>query len=90
MLILSNLINGTYNFSLAVTNNKGKVARDNVTLTVLPNPLEQFVIQVYLDAEISTFSQDDQVRGSLHSFPLPFGFIVSAEFSSPYMYIYMY
>lgn len=60
VLILSNLINGTYNFSLAVTNNKGKVARDNVTLTVLPNPLEQFVIQVYLDAEISTFSQDDQ------------------------------
>ena len=94
MLILSNLINGTYNFSLTVTNSKGKRATDNVTLTVLPNPMEEFVIQVYLDDEISTFTKDDQVRvpslsfSALHSLSLlsvvSFSLQKSLPFSSPY------
>ena len=33
-LMLSNLINGTYNFTLMVTNSNGKINTDNVTVTV--------------------------------------------------------
>ena len=33
-LMLSNLINGTYNFTLMVTNSNGKINTDNVTVTI--------------------------------------------------------
>jgi len=38
VLILSNLVNGTYNFVLTITNNNGQKASDNVTLTVATKP----------------------------------------------------
>ena len=34
VLILSDLINGTYNYTLTITNNNGKSSKDTVTLTV--------------------------------------------------------
>ena len=33
-LMLSNLINGTYNFTLMITNSNGKINTDNVTVTI--------------------------------------------------------
>jgi len=62
VLILSNLVNGTYNFVLTVTNKNGQKASDNVTLTVLPNPNERDILQVYVEDDPWKFTQEDLVR----------------------------
>jgi len=59
VLILSNLVNGTYNFVLTVTNKNGQKASDNVTLTVLPNPNERDILQVYVEDDPWKFTQED-------------------------------
>ena len=40
-LTLSDLINGTYNFTLVVTNSNGKKNEDNVTVTVKESERKQ-------------------------------------------------
>ena len=40
-LTLSDLINGTYNFTLMVTNSNGKKNKDNVTVTVKESERKQ-------------------------------------------------
>jgi len=64
VLILSNLVNGTYNFVLTITNNNGQKASDNVTLTVLPNPNERDILQVYVEDDPWKFTQEDLVGGA--------------------------
>ena len=61
VLVLSGLVSGTYNFTLTVTNKYGKTANDTVTLTVLPNPLDPFLLQVQVEGNISNFTQTDKV-----------------------------
>ena len=64
-LILSDLVNGTYNFTLKVTNKNGESAQDNMTLRVLPNPIDKFLLQVHIEGDISQFSQVDEVSWML-------------------------
>ncbi len=59
---MSDLVNGTYQFTLKVTNRNGEVAEDSVTLTVLPNPSDRFLLQVHLEGDITQFTQVDVVR----------------------------
>lgn len=61
VLVLSGLVSGTYNFTLTVTNKYGKSAMDTVTLTVLPNPLDPYIIQAQLEGNISNFTQANKV-----------------------------
>ena len=63
ILILSNLANGTYRFTLTITNRNKEKASDNVTLTVLPNPHERHIIQVHVEEDPWNFTQDDLVCG---------------------------
>ena len=63
ILILSNLANGTYHFTLTITNQNKEKASDNVTLTVLPNPHERHIIQVHVEEDPWNFTQDDLVCG---------------------------
>ena len=58
-MVLSNLVNGTYNFTLLVTNSLGESANDSMTLHVLSNPFDHFIIQLHLDTEISNFTRAD-------------------------------
>ena len=68
VLILSNLANGTYRFTLTITNRNKEKASDNVTLTVLPNPHENHIIQAHVEEDPWNFTQDDLVcgRGQRH------------------------
>jgi hypothetical protein len=59
VLILSDLVNGTYNFTLHVTNKQGVMASDMMTLHVLANPNDHYIVQLHLDAPISNFSRSD-------------------------------
>ena len=59
VMVLSNLVNGTYNFTLHVTNSLGESANDSMTLHVLSNPFDHFIIQLHLDTEISNFTRAD-------------------------------
>lgn len=43
VLMLSELINGTYNYTLVVTNNNGQTNEDNVTLTVKEGENDQLL-----------------------------------------------
>ncbi len=60
-LIMSDLVNGTYQFTLKVTNKNGEVAEDTATLVILPNPSDRFLLQVHLDGDITQFTQVDVV-----------------------------
>ena len=60
-LIVSNLVNGTYWFTLKLTNKNGEIAEDSVMVTVLPNPSDRFLLQVHLDGDITQFTQVDVV-----------------------------
>ncbi|CAI8031979.1 Dyslexia-associated protein KIAA0319-like protein [Geodia barretti] len=59
VLILSDLVNGTYNFTLRVTNGQGVSASDAMVLHVLANPHDRHIIQLHLDADISNFTRAD-------------------------------
>ena len=61
-LVLSDLVQGTYNFTLTVTNNQNMAASDTATITVLPNPLDIYSLQVHLEGDATTFSVTQQVR----------------------------
>lgn len=61
VLVLSNLVQGTYKYTLAVVNKQKVTASDNVTIQVLPNPLDDYLIQVHLEGDISSFSLTKQV-----------------------------
>ena len=61
-LILSDLVNGTYQFTLTVVNKNKEKAEDSVTLIVLPNPSDRFLLQVHLDGDITQFTGVDVVR----------------------------
>ncbi len=61
-LIVSDLVNGTYQFTLKLTNKNGEIAEDSVTVTVLPNPSDRFLLQIHLDGDITQFTQVDVVR----------------------------
>ena len=63
VLILSDLVNGTYNFVLTVTNKNREHSKDNVTLMVLANPLDPYMLQVHLEEDASNFSKADLVCG---------------------------
>lgn len=56
VLILSNLVQGTYNFTLSVTSSQGTTASDTATLTVLPNPMQQHMLAVHVEADATNFS----------------------------------
>ena len=62
VLILSDLVNGTYNFTLHVTNRQGMSASDTMQLHVLANPHDHYIIQLHLNTDISNFSRADLVR----------------------------
>uniref|UniRef100_A0A1X7TJT9 PKD domain-containing protein n=1 Tax=Amphimedon queenslandica TaxID=400682 RepID=A0A1X7TJT9_AMPQE len=62
-LMVSNLINGTYNFTLMVTNSNGKINTDNVTVTVKEDPYERLMVEVYVDTDMYSFTEADLVRG---------------------------
>ncbi len=62
MLILSDLVKGSYNFTLNVTNKQNMWAMDTVEVTVLPNPLDYYMLQVHLEGDASTFTLMEQVR----------------------------
>ena len=62
VLVLSGLVSGTYNFTLKVTNKYGKTASDTVTLTVLPNPHDPYLVQVQIEGNISNFTRTEKVR----------------------------
>ena len=64
VLILSNLVNGTYHFVLTITNRNSQKARDNVTLTVLPNSNERDILQVFVEDDPWKFTQEDLVGGA--------------------------
>ena len=61
ILILSDLVNGTYNFTLHVINSQGVSASDTMVLRVLANPHDRHIIQLHLDADISNFTRADLV-----------------------------
>ena len=61
-LILSDLVNGTYQFTLTVVNKNKEKAEDSVTLIVLPNPSDRFLLQIHLDGDITQFTGVDVVR----------------------------
>ncbi len=61
VLVLSGLVSGTYNFTLKVTNKYEKSASDTVTLTVLPNPHDPYLLQVQIEGNISNFTQTEKV-----------------------------
>ncbi len=46
VLLLSNLIDGTYNFTLTVTNKNQQRSTDTVLLTVLANPHDKCIVEV--------------------------------------------
>lgn len=57
VLLLSNLINGSYNFSLTVVNKNNKRSTDSVTLTVLSNPFDKYIVEIHLNMDIWNFTQ---------------------------------
>lgn len=67
-LILSDLVNGTYNFTLVVANKNQETAWDNVTVRVLSNPIDEYLLQVYLEGDIAQFSLVDEVSLCLRMF----------------------
>lgn len=56
LLVLSGLVEGTYNYTLTVTSTTGTVGSDTATLRVAPNPLDDFLLQVHVAGEAATFS----------------------------------
>lgn len=62
VLVLSGLVTGNYTFTLVVTNKYKKKANDTVTLTVLPNPLDPYILQVQIEGDISNFTQAEEVE----------------------------
>ena len=61
VLVLSGLVSGTYNFTLKVTNKYDRTATDTMTLTVLPNPHDPYLMQVQIEGSISNFTQIEKV-----------------------------
>ena len=61
VLVLSGLVSGTYNFTLTVTNKYDKSSNDTVTLTVLRNPLDPYLIQAQIEGNISNFTEAEKV-----------------------------
>ena len=75
--MLSNLVKGTYQFTLTCTNSNNVNNSDTVTLTVnegillcsivVPSPSihldvnELYIVQLYVEAEIANFTKDDLV-----------------------------
>lgn len=63
VLILSGLVEGTYNYTLTISSNQGVVASDAVSINVLPNPANGYLLQVHVEGDASTFSVAKQVGG---------------------------
>ena len=61
VLMLSNLINGTYNFTLTITNKNDQSATNHVLLRVLPNPHEKDIIEIHLSLPIWNFTKANLV-----------------------------
>lgn len=69
VLIVSGLVEGTYNYTLTVTSRQGMEASDRVTIHVLPNPIKNYLLLVQLEMEPSVFSIAKQVYSTIH-YPL--------------------
>ena len=65
MLMLSDLVEGTYKYTLTIVNTQHVSASDGVTIQVFPDPLDDYLIQVHLEGEISAFSVTKQVSESV-------------------------
>ena len=61
MLVLSNLVSGSYHFTLTVTNKNKEKDSDTMSLTVQSNTMDPHVIQIYLEGAISNFTEADKV-----------------------------
>ena len=61
-IILTGLVNGTYDFTLTVTNKNGLSSSDHAVVRVLEDPMAKHVIQIHLDNLPSKFTQSMKVR----------------------------
>jgi hypothetical protein len=61
VLVLSDLVEGTYNYTLTVTSSNGMVASSDVTINVLPNPVQDHLLQVHIEGGASSFTLAEQV-----------------------------
>lgn len=61
VLVVSGLVEGTYNFTLTVVNKNTLSASDMATVSVAPHPMQLYMLQVVLE-ENNTFSLADQVK----------------------------
>jgi len=61
VMIVSGLVKGVYTYTLTVTNSLGVSASDSITVRVLPNPMDDYVLQVHLEGNVSAFSLAKQV-----------------------------
>ncbi len=52
---------GTYNFTLTVVSRDMVAASDSVSITVLPNPMDNYILMVEIEGEASIFTLADQV-----------------------------
>lgn len=62
VLVLSNLVAGSYHFTLTVTNKNKQKDSDTMSLTVQANTMDPHVIQIYLEGAISNFTEADKVQ----------------------------
>ena len=68
VLVVSGLVEGTYNFTLTAFNKNNMSASDTLTVSVSPDPMTLYTLQVMLqlegegEEEGNAFSVVDQVR----------------------------
>lgn len=58
---MSGLVQGTYNYTLTITNRQGMVSEDTINVQVLPNSMDDYLLEVHLDGNASIFSVIKQV-----------------------------
>lgn len=64
ILILSGLVQGSYNYTLTVKNKRDMESSEMVIINVLPNPMDNYLLLVdlELDREPVTFTLTNQVQ----------------------------